>query len=127
MRGKSTVAIILAIIIIAIGTTIFFITQFFEDNPTQPQPTGYITGVIIDINSEVKTTVLVVEGITVEEAKALSVEEAMAAGEDATWITMSLGQRSSLVLYDEVKVGYTALRESYPSQATAKTIEKLNE
>ena len=38
--------------------------QFFEDNPTQPQPTGYITGVIIDINSEVKTTVLVVAGIT---------------------------------------------------------------
>ena len=101
--------------------------QFFEDNPTQPQPTGYINGVIIDINSEVKTTVLVVAGITVEEAKALSVEEAITAGEDATWITMSLGQRSSLVLYDEVKVGYTALLESYPSQATANTIEKLNE
>lgn len=127
MRGKSTVAIILTVILIAVGTTIFFIMQFFEDNPMQPQPTGYITGVIIDINSEAKTTVLVVEGISVEEAKALSVEEAMAAGEDATWITMSLGQRSSLVLYDEVKVGYTALSESYPSQATAKTIEKLNE
>lgn len=92
MRGKSTVAIILAIILIAVGTTIFFIMQFFEDNPTQPQPTGYITGVIIDINSEVKTTVLVVAGITVEEAKALSVEEAITAGEDATWITMSLGR-----------------------------------
>jgi hypothetical protein len=127
VRGKSTVAIILTVILIAVGTTIFFITQFFEDNPTQPQPTGYITGVITDIDSEAKTTVLVIEGISVEEAKTLSVEEAMAAGENATWITMSLGQRSSLVLYDEVKVGYTALSESYPSQATAKTIEKLNE
>ena len=127
MRGKSTVAIILTVISIAIGATFFFITQFFEDNPTQPQPTGYITGVITDIDSEAKTSVLVVEGISVEEAKTLSVEEAMAAGENATWITMSLGQRSSLVLYDEVKVGYTALSESYPSQATAKTIEKLNE
>lgn len=125
MKGKYTVGILIAIVLVAIGASFYFIMQFFEDNPTQPQqPTDYIEGVIIDIQD---TSILVIGGLSVDEAKNMSVEEALESGNDATWFSLTMDQRNSLKSYDEVKVGYTALDESYPSQGTAKTIEKINE
>ncbi|WP_342599333.1 DUF3221 domain-containing protein [Psychrobacillus sp. FSL H8-0483] len=125
MRGKYTVGIILAVLFIAIGSTFYFIMQFFEDNPTQAQPTGYITGLIVDM--EDNGSILVVSDLTVEEAKDLSVQEAIDTGKDATWFSLTMDQRNKLELYDEVKVGYESLAESYPMQGSAKTLEKLNE
>lgn len=125
MKGKYTVGILIAIVLVAIGTSFYFIMQFFEDNPTQPQqPTDYIEGVIIDIQD---TSILVIGGLSVGEAKNMSVEEALESGNDATWFSLTMDQRNSLKSYDEVKVGYTELDESYPSKGTAKTIEKINE
>lgn len=125
MKGKYTVGILIAIVLVAIGTSFYFIMQFFEDNPTQPQqPTDYIEGVIIDIQD---TSILVIGGLSVDEAKNMSVEEALETGNDATWFSLTMDQRNSLKSYDEVKVGYTELDESYPSKGTAKTIEKINE
>ena len=125
MKGKYTVGILIAIVLIAIGASFYFIMQFFEENPTQPQqPTTYTEGVIIDIQD---TSILVVGGLSVEEVKNKSVEEALEAGNDATWFSLTMDQRSKLKLYDEVKVGYTTLEESYPAQGTAKTIEKKSE
>jgi heme/copper-type cytochrome/quinol oxidase subunit 2 len=125
MKGKYTVGILIAIVLVAIGTSFYFIMQFFEDNPTQPQqPTDYIEGVIIDIQD---TSILVISGLSVGEAKNMSVEEALESGNDATWFSLTMDQRNSLKSYDEVKVGYTELDESYPSKGTAKTIEKINE
>lgn len=125
MKGKYTVGIVIAILLIAIGATFYFITQFFEDNPTQPQqPTSYTEGIIIDIKD--KTSILVVGGLPIDEAKNMSVEEALESGNDAIWFSLTIGQLDPLKLYDEVKVGYTTLAESYPAQGTAKTIEKLN-
>ncbi|MEI4771292.1 DUF3221 domain-containing protein [Psychrobacillus sp. FJAT-51614] len=125
MKGKSTVILLLTVLIIAIGATFYFITQFFEDNPTQPQPTGYITGVIVDMKED--GHILVVSNLSVEQAKALSVQEAIDQGKEATWFSLTMDQRSKLEKYDEVKVGHEALAESHPMQGTAKTIEKLNE
>lgn len=125
MRGKYTVGIILAVLFIAIGATFYFIMQFFEDNPTQAQPTGYITGLIVDMNDN--GSILVVSDLTVEEAKDLSVQEAIDTGKDATWFSLTMDQRNKLELYDEVKVGYESLAESYPMQGSAKTLDKLNE
>ncbi|TQR21558.1 DUF3221 domain-containing protein [Psychrobacillus vulpis] len=125
MKGKSTVALILAVLFIAIGATFYFIMQFFEDNPTQPQPTGYMTGIIVDINED--GNILVVSDLSVDEVKNLSVQEAIDTGKDATWFSLTMDQRNKLKLYDEVKVGYETLAESYPMQGSAKTIEKLNE
>ncbi|MCK1997242.1 YobA family protein [Psychrobacillus psychrodurans] len=125
MKGKYTVGILIAIVLVAIGASFYFIMQFFEDNPTQPQqPTDYIEGVIIDIQD---TSILVIGGLSVGEAKNMSVEEALESGNDATWFSLTMDQRNSLKSYDEVKVGYTELDESYPSKGTAKTIEKINE
>ncbi|SEN02703.1 Protein of unknown function [Paenisporosarcina quisquiliarum] len=125
MKGKYTVGILIAIVLVAIGASFYFIMQFFEDNPTQPQqPTDYIEGVIIDIQD---TSILVIGGLSVDEAKNMSVEEALETGNDATWFSLTMDQRNSLKSYDEVKVGYTKLDESYPSKGTAKTIEKINE
>lgn len=125
MKGKYTVGILIAIVLVAIGASFYFIMQFFEDNPTQPQqPTDYIEGVIIDIQD---TSILVIGGLSVDEAKNISVEEALETGNDATWFSLTMDQRNSLKSYDEVKVGYTELDESYPSKGTAKTIEKINE
>lgn len=125
MKGKYTVGILIAIVLVAIGASFYFIMQFFEDNPTQPQqPTDYIEGVIIDIQD---TSILVIGGLSVDEAKNMSVEEALESGNDATWFSLTMDQRNSLKSYDEVKVGYTELDESYPSKGTAKTIEKINE
>ncbi len=125
MKGKYTVGILIAIVFVAIGASFYFIMQFFEDNPTQPQqPTDYIEGVIIDIQD---TSILVIGGLSVDEAKNMSVEEALETGNDATWFSLTMDQRNSLKSYDEVKVGYTELDESYPSKGTAKTIEKINE
>ena len=125
MKGKYTVGILIAIVLVAIGASFYFIMQFFEDNPTQPkQPTDYIEGVIIDIQD---TSILVIGGLSVDEAKNMSVEEALETGNDATWFSLTMDQRNSLKSYDEVKVGYTELDESYPSKGTAKTIEKINE
>jgi hypothetical protein len=113
------------IIFIAIGATFYFVTKFFENNPTQPQPTGYITGVIVDINDS--GNMLVVSDLSEEEAKSLSVEEAMNAGKNPTWFSLTMDQRNSVKLYDEVKVGYESLDESYPAKGSAKTLEKLKE
>lgn len=125
MKGKYAVGILIAIVFVAIGASFYFIMQFFEDNPTQPQqPTDYIEGVIIDIQD---TSILVIGGLSVDEAKNMSVEEALETGNDATWFSLTMDQRNSLKSYDEVKVGYTELDESYPSKGTAKTIEKINE
>lgn len=125
MRGKYTVGILIAILLMAIGASFYFIMQFFEANPTQPQqPTSYTDGVIIDIKD---TSILVIDGLSVEEAKNMSVEEAVEASEEAAWFSLTMDQRSRLALHDEVKVGYTTLEESYPAQGTAKTVEKLNE
>lgn len=125
MKGKYTVGILIAIVLVAIGASFYFIMQFFEDNPTQPQqPTDHIEGVIIDIQD---TSILVIGGLSVDEAKNMSVEEALETGNDATWFSLTMDQRNSLKSYDEVKVGYTELDESYPSKGTAKTIEKINE
>ncbi|MCZ8534451.1 YobA family protein [Psychrobacillus psychrodurans] len=125
MKGKYTVGILITIVLVAIGASFYFIMQFFEDNPTQPQqPTDYIEGVIIDIQD---TSILVIGGLSVDEAKNMSVEEALESGNDATWFSLTMDQRNSLKSYDEVKVGYTELDESYPSKGTAKTIEKINE
>ena len=125
MKGKYTVGIVISIILIAIGASFYFIMQFFEDNPTQPQqPTTYTEGIIIDIQD---TSILVIGGLSVDEAKNMSVEEALEAGNDAIWFSLTMDQRSRLKLHDEVKVGYTSLEESYPAQGTAKTIEKINE
>lgn len=125
MKGKSTVILLVAVLLFAIGAAFYFITQFFEDNPTQPQPTGYITGVIIDMNED--GDILVVSDLSVEQAKTLSVQEAIEQGKDATWFSLTMDQRNKLEKYDEVKVGHDALAESYPMQGVAKTIEKLNE
>ena len=125
MKGKFGVFLILAVLLLSIGAIFYFIMQFFEENPTQPQPTGYTTGVIIDIKD--KTTILVVGGLSVEKAKSLSIQEAIDTGENATWFSTTLGQGSTLVLYDEVKVGYTTLSETYPAKGLAKTVEELNE
>lgn len=125
MKGKSTVLVMLAILFIAIGATFYFVIQFFEDNPTQPQPTGYMTGIIVDINES--GNILVVGDLPVEAAKNLTVQEAIDKGTAATWFTLTMDQRNKLEIYDEVKVGYEALTESYPMQGAAKTIEKLNE
>lgn len=125
MRGKYTVGIVIAILLTAIGASFYFIMQFFEDNPTQPQqPTAYTEGIIIDIQD---TTILVIGGLSVDDAKNMSVEEALEVGKDAAWFSLTMDQRSRLKLHDEVKVGYTTLEESYPAQGTAKTVEKLNE
>lgn len=125
MKGKYTVGIVISIILIAIGTSFYFIMQFFEDNPTQPQqPTSYTEGIIIDIQD---TSILVIGELSVDEAKNMSVEEALEAGKDAAWFSLTMDQRNRLKLHDEVKVGFTTLEESYPAQGTAKTIEKLNE
>ncbi|MFF2753816.1 YobA family protein [Psychrobacillus sp. NPDC058041] len=124
MKGKYTVFIILAIILVAIGATFYFVMQFFEDNPTQPQPIGYSTGIIVEMND---SSILVVSDLSEEEARNLSVEEATDTGKNATWFSLTMDQRNQLKLYDEVKVGYETLDESFPAQGTAKTVEKLNE
>ncbi|WP_277584803.1 YobA family protein [Psychrobacillus antarcticus] len=125
MRGKYTVGIVLAILLIAIGASFYFIMQFFEDNPNQPQqPTSYTEGMIIDIQD---TSILVIGGLSLDDAKNMSVEDALEVGKDATWFSLAMDQRSRLKLYDEVKVGYITLEESYPAKGTARTIEKLNE
>ncbi|QUG43291.1 YobA family protein [Psychrobacillus sp. INOP01] len=125
MKGKYTVGVLISIVLIAIGASFYFIMQFFEDNPTQPQqPTGYIEGVIIDTKD---TSILVIGGLSVDEVKNMSVEEALEAGKDAAWFSLTMDQRNRLKLHDEVKVGYTTLEESYPAQGIAKTVEKINE
>lgn len=125
MRGKYTVVILIAILLTAIGASFYFIMQFFEDNPNQPQqPTSFTEGIIIDMQD---TSVLVISGLSVDDAKIMSVEEALEAGKDAIWFSLAMDQRSRLKLHDEVRVGYTTLNESYPAKGTARTIEKLNE
>ncbi|MFJ5770619.1 DUF3221 domain-containing protein [Psychrobacillus sp. NPDC093180] len=124
MKGRSTVAIMLVLTFIAIGAIAYFIMQFYDKNPTQSQPSNYMTGIIVDMNN---TSILVVSDLLAEEAKDLTVQEAIDNGKDATWFTITMGQRDTLEVYDEVKVGYDALEESYPMQGTAKTLEKLNE
>ena len=125
MRGKYTVGILITILLLAIGGSIYFIMQFFEDNPNQPQrPTSYTEGIIIDI---LDTSILVIDGLSMEDAKNMSVEEALEVGKNATWFSLGMDQRSQLKLYDEVKVGYITLEESYPAKGTARTIEKSDE
>ena len=125
MRGKYTVAILIAILLMAIGASFYFIMQFFEDNPTQPQrPTSYTEGIIMDIQDN---TILVISGLTADEAKNMTIDETLKSGKEATWFSLTMDQLSRLKLYDEVKVGYTVLKESHPAQGTARTIEKLNE
>ncbi|MFJ8063495.1 DUF3221 domain-containing protein [Psychrobacillus sp. NPDC096426] len=124
MKGRSTVAIMLVLTLIAIGAIFYFIMQFYEKNPTQSKPNGYMTGIIVDMNN---TSILVVGDLLEEEAKSLSVQEAIDNGKDATWFTITMGQRDVLEVYDEVKVGFDTLEESFPKQGTAKTLEKLNE
>ena len=123
MKGKTTVAILIAILLVAIGTTFYFVMNFFENNPTQTQPVGYITGMIIDTED---SGILVVGNLSEEEARQLTVEEAIEVGENATWFRISMAQRSDLELYDTVKVGYESLQESHPATAEAKTIEKID-
>lgn len=124
MKGKTTVAIIIVILLIAIGTTFYFIMNFFENNPTQAQPIGYITGIIIDTKD---SGILVIEDLSEEEARKLTVEEAIEAGTSATWFSISMAQRNELELYDRVKAGYEFLKESHPASGEAKTIEKIEE
>ncbi|QEY21832.1 MULTISPECIES: DUF3221 domain-containing protein [unclassified Psychrobacillus] len=124
MKGKSTVVIIIAILLVAIGATFYFIMNFFENNPTQTQPIGYTTGIIIDTED---SGILVVGDLTEEEATQLTVEEAIEAGTNATWFRISMAQRNDFELYDLVKVGYESLQESHPASGEAKTIEKLDE
>lgn len=125
MKGKSTVILILVVLAVALSATFYFITQFFENNPTQPQPTGYITGIIVDMKDG--GSILVVSDLTAEEVENISVQEAIDTGKNATWFSLTMDQRNGLKLYDEVKVGYESLDESYPAQGSAKTLEKLNE
>ena len=125
MKGKSTVFILIAVILLALGTTFYFIMKFFDENPTQPKPTTYTTGVIVEIKD--KSSMLIISDITVEEAKSSTVEELLQQGNEATWFTFSLGQASELELYDQVQVGYTTIKESYPAQGTAQTVEKIDE
>jgi len=67
MRGKYTVGILIAILLTAIGASFYFIMQFFEDNPNQPQqPTSFTEGIIIDMQD---TSVLVISGLSVDDAK----------------------------------------------------------
>jgi len=99
--------------------------KFFDENPTQPKPTTYTTGVIVEIKD--KSSMLIISDITVEEAKSSTVEELLQQGNEATWFTFSLGQASELELYDQVQVGYTTIKESYPAQGTAQTVEKIDE
>ena len=125
MRGKYTVGILIAILLTAIGASFYFIMQFFEDNPNQPQqPTSFTEGIIIDMQD---TSVLVISGLSVEDAKKLSVEDALEACEVQDPRLCMRVDRTQLKLHDEVRVGYTTLNESYPAKGTARTIEKLNE
>ncbi len=125
MKGKSTVFILIIIILLALGATFYFIMKFFDDNPTQPKPTSYTTGIIVEVKD--KSSILVISDISVEEAKSSPVEELLEKGNNATWFTVSLGQASELEVYDAVRVGYTTLLESYPSQGTAQTVEKVKQ
>lgn len=125
MKGKYTVFFIIAVLFVAIGATFYFVMQFFDNNPTQPQPASYMTGIIMEINDN--GSILVIADLPVEEAKKLSVQEAIDAGKDATWFTVTMDQRNKLEVYDKVKIGFTGLKESYPMQGSAKTLEKLTE
>ena len=116
---------VMMIFSVAIGAGIMVTIYYLHNNPASPtiQHENEFIGVIAEIE---ESRFLVVNGLSVEEIKNLSVDDIIEESEGASWFTADVETLSTLKIYDQVKVYYSGMDDSYPGSGEAEKVEKLD-
>jgi|GEM_PF-2567764 len=125
MKGNKVVILIVAIVVIAMAAVVGSMTTFFKNNETQ---SGHAISIEGTVAKKEDGRILVVSGKEETEIKKGQTEEEMLEGaEEAIWFTLSIDQSKSVKEFDNVRIKYSQVDESFPAQASANSIEVLND
>lgn len=126
MKGKRAVFIIIGLVLLAIVLAFGSIQWFFNTSLDQLDSSDLMEmeGLVVEIDDQ---KVLLIEGLTLKEAEGKSTDELLNEGLNAIWFSLSIDQLDGIKQYDRLKVKFDRVAESYPGQASAKRVEKIEE
>jgi hypothetical protein len=124
MRGKRAVFLVIGLILLTIVIGIGSMQLFFNTTLKQLEPSNSIEGVVVEIDDQ---KVLLIEDLSKEEVEGKSTEELLDKGQNAIWFSLSIDQLKGIEQYNQLKVYYDQVAESYPGQASAKHVEVLED
>lgn len=123
MKGNKAVLFIVIIALLAISAVVVSITVFFQNNETQKGHEMSMEGIIA---KKEDTRILVISGKSEEELKGQTEAIMLEGVKEAIWFSLSLDQVESVNEYDQVRVTYSGVNESFPGQANANGITQIN-
>lgn len=123
MKGNKAVLLIISIVLIGIVAVVGSITLYYQNNQTQNPSAMSIEGTVAIMDGQ---RILVVNGVDVEELNGKTEEEIVDGATEAIWFSLSIDQREIVEEYDEVRISYSKIDESFPGQAVANTVNVLD-
>lgn len=122
MKGKKAVLLIILIVLIGIAAVVGSITFYYQNNQTQNPSAMSMEGIVAIMEGQ---RILVVSGADADELKDQTEDEIVDGATEAIWFSLSIDQRENVNEFDEVRITYSKIDESFPGQAVANTINVL--
>ena len=123
MKGNKAVVLIISIVLIGIAGVVGSITFYYQNNQMQNPSAMSIEGTVAIMDGQ---RILVVKGVDAEELKGQTEEEIVDGATEAIWFSLSIDQREIVKEYDEVRISYSKIDQSFPGQAVANTVNVLD-
>jgi len=124
MKGNKVVLLIVVIAVIAISAVVGSMTIFFNNNETQ---SGHAMSIEGTVAQKEDARILVISGKEESELKGRTQEEMLDGAEEAIWFSLSIDQSQSVKEFDNIRIKYSQVDESFPGQASANSIEVLSD
>lgn len=122
MKGNKAVLLIISFVLIGIAAVVGSITFYYQNNQTQNPSAMTIEGTVTIMDGQ---QILVVNGVDTEELKGQTEDEIIGGATEAIWFSLSIDQREIVKEYDEVRITYSKVDQSFPGQAVANTVNVL--
>ncbi|MDX1806876.1 MAG: DUF3221 domain-containing protein [Paenisporosarcina sp.] len=122
MRGKRAVFLVLGLVLLTIVIAFGSMQIFFNTTLKKHESTNSMEGLVVEMDNQ---SVLLIEDLSKEQAKGKTTDQLLEKGLNAIWFTFSLEQIKGIEKYDQLKVYFDHVEESYPGQANAKEVETL--
>ena len=124
MKGNKAVLLIIVIVLAALATIVFTITNFYQNNETQKNFSESIEGTVAIIDDD---RILVISGKVRAELEGQTEEEMLEGVNEAIWFTLSMDQVKTVNEFDNVRVSYSTVSETFPGKASANGVKNLSD
>jgi hypothetical protein len=124
MKGSKAVLLLVIVGLVAIAAVVGSISIFFKNNETQ---SGHAMSIEGTVAKKDDASILVISGKDENELKGKTEEEMLEGVEEAIWFSLSIDQTQQVVEFDNVRIKYSHVNESFPGKASANSIEILDD